>query len=88
MIKEITSTICLNCLELCHNMLKTKHLFGDKIGSTIDAFIKISSQYNLLAQERKDAENIDFVEVFQKSEDLKTVFEDFLTKILFSFILY
>ena len=77
---QTTSNICWHYLELTHNLIKVKHLFNEEIKNSLDAFVKTSAEYNSQAQQREDFENINFADVFQKSDDLKTVFEDFFNK--------
>ena len=74
------SDICLLYMELNHNLLKTQHLFNQEIRDKIDAFIKASAKCNGQLREAKDFAKIDIMEVFQKSDDIKTIFEDFFKK--------
>lgn len=77
---QTTSNISWYCLELSHNLIKIEHLFNEQIKNSLDAFIKTSAEYNSQSQQREDFEYIDFADVFQKSDDLKTLFEKFFNK--------
>lgn len=72
-----TSDICLLCLELSHNLLKTKQLFNQEIHDSLKTFMQTSGKYNTIMGESKNFAEVDIIEVFQKSDELKAVFENF-----------
>lgn len=77
---ETTSKIALLSLELSHNKLKMKYLFNEDIFNKLDTFIKTSISYNALVQDTKNFADLNFAEVFEKSDEFQAIMEEFFHK--------
>ena len=78
--EQSVSNISLHCLELSHYLLKTRYLFNSDIEIILDEFIKECVKSTSSINKNIDVENLDFYNVFKKSDKLKDVFEKFFDK--------
>ena len=78
--EQSVSNISLHCLELSHYLLKTRYLFNSDLEIILDEFIKECVKSTSSINKNIDVENLDFYNVFKKSDKLKDVFEKFFDK--------
>lgn len=71
------SDINLRCLEITHNLLKIKHLFNNKVANIVEEFTKSAVLNSSDITKETDGTNLDFIDVFEKSDSVKQIFEEF-----------
>lgn len=71
------SDIKLYSLEITHNLLKIKHLFNNKVATVVEEFAQCAILNSIDITKKTDGSILDFIEVFEKSDNVKQIFEDF-----------
>lgn len=71
------SDIKLRSLQIHHNLLQIKHLFNNEISNIVGEFIKSATYASSNITEETDGTALDFIEVFEKSDNVQQIFEEF-----------